>query len=99
VLVVEDYRKTIFIYEAYLAHAGFQVVPARTVAHAEHLLKELKPAAILLDIMLDGESSWNFLARLKRDPLTQDIPVLVVTVTNKEQKARAGSRRVLAQAR
>lgn len=89
VLVVEDDRKTIFIYERYLAHAGFQVVPARTVAHAEHLLKELTPAAILLDIMLDGESSWNFLARLKRDPLTREIPVLVVTVTNKEQKARA----------
>jgi signal transduction histidine kinase/CheY-like chemotaxis protein len=89
VLVVEDDRKTIFIYERYLANAGFQVVPARSIADAERLLTQLTPAAILLDIMLDGESSWAFLARLKQDPSTHDIPVLVVTVTNKEQKARA----------
>jgi CheY-like chemotaxis protein len=89
VLVVEDDRKTIFIYEKYLAVAGFQVVPARAIADAERILRDLRPAAILLDIMLDGESSWAFLARLKRDPSTRDIPVLVVTVTNKEQKARA----------
>jgi signal transduction histidine kinase/response regulator RpfG family c-di-GMP phosphodiesterase len=89
VLVVEDDRKTIFVYERYLANAGFQVVPARSIADAERLLEKLEPAAILLDIMLDGESSWNFLARLKSDPATHDIPVLVVTVTNKEQKARA----------
>ena len=89
VLVVEDDRKTIFIYEKYLANAGFQVVPARSIADAERFLGQMQPAAILLDIMLDGESSWNFLARLKRDPATHDIPVLVVTVTNKEQKARA----------
>jgi len=89
ILVVEDDRKTIFIYEKYLAMAGFQVVPARTVAEAERLLETFRPAAIVLDIMLDGENSWSFLTRLKRDPQTQDIPALVVTVTNKEQKARA----------
>jgi len=89
VLVVEDDRKTIFIYEKYLANAGFQVVPARNIDHARNLLRQLRPAAIVLDIMLDGETSWNFLAEVKRDPRTHEIPVLVVTVTNKEQKARA----------
>jgi signal transduction histidine kinase/CheY-like chemotaxis protein len=89
VLVVEDDRKTIFIYEKYLAMAGFQVVPARNIEHARNLLTQLRPAAIVLDIMLDGETSWNFLAEVKRDPRTRDIPVLVVTITNKEHKARA----------
>jgi signal transduction histidine kinase/CheY-like chemotaxis protein len=89
ILVVEDDRKTIFIYEKYLAMAGFQVVPARTIAEAERHLAKFRPAAIVLDVMLDGESSWAFLSRLKHQPDTRDIPVLVVTVTNKEQKARA----------
>lgn len=89
VLVVEDDRKTIFVYERFLALAGFQVVPARHVEHARRLLETLHPAAIVLDIMLEGESTWDFLAQLKADPKTRDIPVLVVTVTNKEQKARA----------
>jgi signal transduction histidine kinase/CheY-like chemotaxis protein len=89
ILVVEDDRKTIFVYEKYLATAGFQVVPARSIDDAERILAKTRPAAIVLDVMLDGESSWSFLAKLKRDPATHDIPVLVVTVTAKEQKARA----------
>jgi signal transduction histidine kinase/CheY-like chemotaxis protein len=89
VLVVEDDRKTIFLYERYLSMAGFQVVPARTTQEARRLVQALRPAAVVLDIMLEGETTWEFLAQLKRDPHTSDIPVLVVTVTNKEQKARA----------
>ena len=88
-LVVEDDRKTIFIYEKYLALAGFQVVPARTIDDAKRLVRQVKPSAIMLDIMLEGETSWDFLAELKKDPHTCDIPVLVCTVTNREQKARA----------
>jgi len=88
-LVVEDDRKTIFIYEKYLAMAGFQVVPARSIEDAERIMAKTRPAAVVLDVMLDGETSWNFLARLKKDPQTHDIPVLVVTVTAKEERARA----------
>ena len=89
ILVVEDDRKTIFIYEKYLAMAGFQVMPARTIEDAQRIIAKTRPAAVVLDVMLDGETSWNFLAKLKKDPQTHDIPVLVVTVTAKEEKARA----------
>jgi signal transduction histidine kinase/CheY-like chemotaxis protein len=89
ILVVEDDRKTIFVYEKYLAMAGFQVIPARTIDDARRAMKNLRPAAVVLDIMLEGETTWDFLAELKRDPTTSDVPVLVVTVTSKAQKARA----------
>ena len=89
VLVVEDDRKTIFIYEKYLSMSGFQVVPARTIADARRLLVSHRPSAIVLDVLLDGETTWDFLADLKREPATRDIPVLVVTVTGKAHKARA----------
>jgi CheY-like chemotaxis protein len=89
VLVVEDDRKTMFVYERYLSLGGFQVIPARTVEEAREAMKRVRPAAILLDIMLERESTWAFLAELKKDPATIDIPVLVVTITNKAQKARA----------
>lgn len=89
ILVLEDDRKTIFIYEKYLAMAGFQVVPARTVEEARELIKSIRPGAIVLDIMLEGETSWKFLAELKADPRTSDIPTLVVTVSGQQQKARA----------
>ncbi|MBL9100433.1 MAG: response regulator [Myxococcales bacterium] len=89
ILVVEDDRKTIFIYEKYLTMAGFHVVPVRDLEAARAVLAVAKPAAIVLDIVLESETSWSFLAEIKRNPHTADIPVLVVTVTNREQKARA----------
>jgi signal transduction histidine kinase/CheY-like chemotaxis protein len=89
VLVVEDDRQTLFLYERYLRGSGFQVIPARTLTEARDALQRLRPSAIVLDIMLDGESSWSFLAEVKHAEETRDIPVLVVTVTNREQRARA----------
>ena len=89
ILVVEDDLKTLFVYEKYLVMAGFHVIPVRSIDDAREAIRAAKPAAIVLDVMLEGETSWNFLAGLKRDPETHDIPVLVVTVTNREQKARA----------
>jgi signal transduction histidine kinase/CheY-like chemotaxis protein len=89
VLVVEDDRSTVFVYERYLAMAGFQVVPARTTREARQILTTLRPAAILLDVMLEGEDTWSFLAAIKHDPATREIPVLVCTVTNREAHARA----------
>jgi CheY-like chemotaxis protein/anti-sigma regulatory factor (Ser/Thr protein kinase) len=89
VLVVEDDRQTLFLYEKYLASSGFQVVPARTVDDARAMLKSMRPAAIVLDVMLEGETSWSFLSELKTTPQTRDIPILVVTVTDRENKARA----------
>ncbi len=89
ILVVEDDRKSIFIYDKYLSLAGFHVIPARSIEAARAVLAEGRPAAIVLDIVLENETSWSFLADIKKDPRTCDIPVLVVTLTNREQKARA----------
>jgi len=89
ILVVEDDRQTLFLYEKYLRTSGFQIVPARTVEEAREALKRIKPAAIVLDIMLEGETSWALLSEMKTQAETRDIPILVVTVTNREQKARA----------
>jgi len=89
VLVVEDDRQTLFLYEKYLEGSGFQVVPARSIEDARKAMERIRPSAVVLDVMLEGESSWNFLAELKTQEATRDIPALVVTVTNREDKARA----------
>ncbi len=52
-------------------------------------MERIRPSAVVLDVMLEGESSWNFLGELKTKEATRDIPALVVTVTNREDKARA----------
>lgn len=89
VLVLEDDRQTLFLYEKYLERSGFQVLPVRSVEDARRSVQRVRPAAMVLDVMLEGETSWNFLAEMKTRPDTRDIPILVVTVTDREQKARA----------
>ena len=89
VLVLEDDRQTLFLYEKYLERSGFQVLPVRTVDEARRTLLRVRPAAVVLDVMLEGETSWSFLSELKSNEATRDIPLLVVTLMDREQKARA----------
>jgi CheY-like chemotaxis protein/anti-sigma regulatory factor (Ser/Thr protein kinase) len=89
ILVIEDDRQTLFLYEKYLRGSGFHVVPARSLDDARAVLRRVRPSAVVLDVMLDGEASWSFLQELKTNPETRDVPALVVTVTNREDKARA----------
>ncbi|HEX8822681.1 MAG TPA: response regulator, partial [Archangium sp.] len=89
VLVLEDDRQTLFLYEKYLSRSGFQVLPVRTVEDARRTLQRVRPAAVVMDVMLEGETSWSFLAEMKTGEDTKDIPILVVTITDREHKARA----------
>src|SRR5581483_4210441 len=89
VLVVEDNREALFIYEKYLKASEFQVVPAQDLKEARQALQEFKPIAIVLDVLLQGDHSWQLLQELKQDPVTKDIPVFVVTVVENEAKAMA----------
>jgi signal transduction histidine kinase/CheY-like chemotaxis protein len=89
VLVVEDNREALFVYEKYLKGTPFQVVPARNITEANVALRSFRPMAIVLDVLLEGEHSWDLLRDLKRDPGTRDIPVYVVTVVDNRQKALA----------
>jgi signal transduction histidine kinase/DNA-binding response OmpR family regulator len=89
VLVVEDNREALFIYDKYLKGTEFQVVPAQDLKEARQALKQFKPIAIVLDVLLQGEHSWQLLQELKQDSDTSDIPVLVVTVVENENKAMA----------
>ena len=43
----------------------------------------------MLDIVLEGEDTWNLLARLKNDPSTRSIPILVATSVDDQAKAMA----------
>jgi signal transduction histidine kinase/DNA-binding response OmpR family regulator len=89
VLVLEDNREALFIYEKYLKGSRFQVIPAISVQEARAALRSFRPLAVVLDVLLQGEHSWDLLRDLKQNPATKDIPVYVVTVVDNRQKALA----------
>jgi signal transduction histidine kinase/CheY-like chemotaxis protein len=89
VLIVEDNREALFVYDKYLRDAGYQVLPARTVREAEDWLAQARPAAVILDILLEAESTWAFLAELRARPATRDLPILVISMVDNQARARA----------
>jgi CheY-like chemotaxis protein len=89
ILVVEDNREALYIYQKYLKDSNFQAVPASSIREARAAMRSMRPHAILLDVLLQGEHSWEFLQGLKADPATRDIPVYVITVVDNRDKALA----------
>jgi signal transduction histidine kinase/CheY-like chemotaxis protein len=88
VLAVEDDAADSFTLERVLAGTRFQLLPVRTLVEAKRALERVTPAAILLDILLAGEESWRFLIEMKQRPQTDHIPIIVVSTSAEEHKAR-----------
>jgi signal transduction histidine kinase/CheY-like chemotaxis protein len=84
VLIVEDNSETAFVYSRYLGNAGFQTFSVASVEDARAFLEQLRPAAIILDVLLRSENTWDFLRELKSRP--NSVPVLVMSVTDDERK-------------
>ena len=89
VLVVEDSDEDLLLYERALSGTRYQVVPERSTAAAVAALEAIHPAAIILDIRLQGQDSWEFLARVKRDERTTLIPLILISAFDDRQKAMA----------
>ena len=86
ILVLEDAPETRLLYEKFLRQSVFQLIPASNLREARLALQQVRPRAIILDILLRGEDSWNWLAELKAESATQEIPVLVITSVDDERK-------------
>ncbi|MDM9583934.1 ATP-binding protein [Nostoc sp. GT001] len=89
ILVVEDHPETLFIYEKHLQESIYQLIATRTLAQARLALQKLRPTAIILDILLEGQNGWTFLREIKGDETTRTIPVLVITIVDNEKQALA----------
>ena len=87
VLIVEDSTDMRSVYRGLLRGSGFRPVAAATVREAQELLEQIRPHAILLDVILRSEDTWRFLAQLKEDPQTEGIPVLIASTIEDQAKA------------
>ncbi len=87
VLVVEDNFETLYAYEKFLQGTEFRVLPARNLREARGHMRDTRPSAILLDVLMEEETTWPFLQELHEDPDTTQIPVIVATVVDNRIKA------------
>ena len=82
VLVVDDDPNALDLLGRTLQEAGVRVVTASEGQEALNLARTLRPAAITLDVLMPGMDGWEVLRELKADQETQDIPVIMVTMTD-----------------
>jgi signal transduction histidine kinase/CheY-like chemotaxis protein len=87
VLLVEDSDEDALTYHRLLASSPYQILHARSVREAEQMLAATRPAAVILDIRLHGLESWDFLVRLRHDPATSEVPVIVAATVDDRRKA------------
>ena len=89
ILLVEDSIEIRLLYEKYLKNSAYQLLAAASLRQARHALEHFRPAALILDVMLQGEDTWAFLGEIKSQDSTRDIPVIVQTVVEDAEKAAA----------
>jgi len=89
VLVIEDDPPAAELLVRQLDGAGFRTKIARTGTEALAMARELRPAAITLDILLPELDGWEVMTRLKRDAATSNIPVVVVSVVDNPELGMA----------
>jgi signal transduction histidine kinase/DNA-binding response OmpR family regulator len=89
VLFIEDDESTRLYYDRVMRDSSYQPIWAGDLKGAREVMRTVRPAAVVLDILLNGEMSWQWLTELKGNPATTRIPVVVVTEVDDERKARA----------
>ncbi|MDX5319178.1 MAG: response regulator [Actinomycetes bacterium] len=79
VLVVDDSRVIRELIAVNLAHEGFEVTTAADGQAAVDLATELHPDVVTLDVMMPRLNGFEAVQRLRQDPRTATIPVVMVT--------------------
>lgn len=90
ILVVEDEAAIREMLSMVLEQGGYQPDEAEDYASAMAKIAPPYPDFILLDWMLPGGSGLQLLKHLKKEPLTKDIPVMMITARGEEQDRVAG---------
>lgn len=85
VLAIDDDPNVVYLLKENLADAGYTVVGAASGQEGLVKARELQPRAITLDIMMPGTDGWQVLHALKTDPLTRDIPVVLISIVDQKE--------------
>jgi two-component system, chemotaxis family, response regulator PixH len=84
ILLVEDTMTEAAIIGGTLKNAGFEIIQATSSEEAKTKLAQLKPALIVLDVVLPGESGFELCRELKEHADTASIPVVMCSTKNSE---------------
>lgn len=82
VLIIEDDPSVVRLLREYLEPAGYRVTAATTGEDGIGAMRERRPAAVILDVLLPGIDGWEVLRQVKDDPGLRAIPIVILTVVD-----------------
>lgn len=90
VLVVDDDELTLDVLDTVLDLEEFDVLTAADGERALTVVRDEHPDVVLLDVMMPGMDGLDVCRRIKGDPKTADIPVVLLTALDQDEDRRAG---------
>lgn len=82
ILVVDDNQQNLELLQVYLEDVDCRSIPAHDGPEALEIIAKEPPDLILLDVMMPKMSGFEVCRRIKNNPKTSDIPVIMVTALN-----------------
>jgi class 3 adenylate cyclase len=89
ILVVDDLPQNIRLLDAVLSPRGFRVATASSGEEALAVLSKEDPDLVLLDIRMPGMDGYEVCRRIRADPRTAFLPVIMITASAGEERIRA----------
>ena len=81
VVVIDDDEASRDLVRRFLTSEGFDVVEATCGEDGLGLVRQLRPAAIVLDVLMPGMDGWSVLAALRKEPIVGSTPVVMLTIS------------------
>jgi pilus assembly protein CpaE len=90
ILVVDDTDLILKMVSAILVKDGYEVITARNGFEALEVVKTTPPALAILDVMMPDMDGYTLCARLRQNPTTAKIPIIILTaLSDVENKIKA----------
>lgn len=79
VVCIEDEAEMIELVKMILTREGFEVIGATGGIEGLQIVEDVQPGLVLLDLMMPDMDGWEVYQRMKSNPKTSNIPVIVIT--------------------
>jgi signal transduction histidine kinase/ActR/RegA family two-component response regulator len=90
ILVVDDNPNIVKLIQVNLEFEGYSTVAAYDGKDALEKAEKVKPALLILDILMPQLNGWQVLEALKQNPQTASIPVIVLTAMGQKEDQKRG---------
>lgn len=84
ILIVEDTLSELELMSHYLRESGYNVINAIGAKEALNKVSEQKPDVIITDVVMPGMSGFELCRRIKTDPSTEKIPIVICSSKDQE---------------